>query len=87
MAMAETKVGVVFQFFAKPSVAAVRMTDGTLKVGDRVHILGNTTDFTQTVDSIQVDRNPIQEANAGSQVGIKVKERVRPNDTVYKVME
>jgi translation elongation factor EF-Tu-like GTPase len=83
--MAENKVGEVFQFFAKPSVAAVRITDGQLKLGDKIHVLGHTTDFTQTVDSLQVDRKPIEEAKAGDSVGIRVHDRVRPNDVLYKV--
>ncbi|MFH1404454.1 MAG: EF-Tu/IF-2/RF-3 family GTPase [Candidatus Altiarchaeota archaeon] len=83
--MTETKVGEVFSFFPKPGVAALRMTNGTLKVGDRIHVLGHTTDFTQTVNSIQVEHNQVGEANAGDQVGIKVESRVRPNDTVYRI--
>jgi translation elongation factor EF-Tu-like GTPase len=83
--MPETKVGEVFLFFQKSSVAAVKITDGTLKVADKVHILGNTTDFTQTVDSMQVERQQIQDAKPGDQVGIKVADRVRPNDIVYKI--
>ncbi|MBD3387725.1 MAG: translation elongation factor-like protein [Candidatus Altiarchaeales archaeon] len=83
--MPETKVGEVFQFFAKPSVAAVRIVDGSLKVGDRIHIIGHTTDFTQTVDSMQVEKETVEEANAGDSIGIKVLDRVRPHDSVYKV--
>jgi translation elongation factor EF-Tu-like GTPase len=83
--MAEVKVGEVFQFFAKPSVAAIRITDGALKVGDKIHVLGHTTDFTQTLDSMQVDRKPIEDAKAGDSVGIRVHDRVRPHDVVYKV--
>ena len=83
--MAETRVGEVFQFFAKPGVAALRLTEGGLMIGDKIHILGHTTDFTQTVDSMQVDREPIEAAKAGDSVGIKVQDRVRPHDAVYKV--
>ncbi|MFH1054803.1 MAG: EF-Tu/IF-2/RF-3 family GTPase [Candidatus Altiarchaeota archaeon] len=85
--MAENKIGLVFQFFAKPSVAAVKITDGTLKVGDRIHILGNTTDLKQIVDSMQVEHAQIPEGKPGDQVGIKVRDRVRPHDVVYKVTE
>jgi U32 family peptidase len=83
--MPEEKVGEVFQFFQKSSVAAVRMTGGTLNVGDKIHILGNTSDFTQTVETIQADRKPLLEASEGEEVGIKVTDRARPNDVVYKV--
>ncbi len=83
--MAETKIGEVFQYFAKPGVAAVKLTDGPLKVGDRIHVLGHTTDFTQRVDSMQVDRDPIDEAAQGGSIGVKVQDRVRPHDTVYRI--
>jgi len=82
--MTETEVGVVFQYYSKAGVAAVNITAGTLRVGDRVHVLGHTTDFTQTVDSMQVEHEKIVEAKAGQQVGIKVLDRVRPHDKVYK---
>jgi len=85
--MAETKVGIVFQYFSKPQVAAVRLNDGALKVGDSIHILGNTTDLKQHVDSMQVHNQPITEAPVGSEIGIRVEDRVRPNDVVYKVTE
>lgn len=85
--MPESKVGEVFQFFAKPSVAAIKLTDGSLKIGDKIHILGATTDFTQTVSSMQVDKASIEEANQGDSIGIQVADRVRPNDTIYKVEE
>jgi translation initiation factor IF-2 len=84
--MSETKAGEVFEFFQKPSVAAVRITDGTLKVGETIHILGNTTDFAQNVESMQVEHGQVQEAKAGEQIGIKVQDRVRPHDVVYKVV-
>lgn len=85
--MEKIKVGRVFKYFAKPMVAAVQIEEGTLKVGDTIAIQGATTDFTQTVESMEIDRNPIQEASPGQAVGIKVVDRVRPNDFVYKVVE
>ncbi len=83
--MPESKVGEVVKFFAKPSVAAVVITDGSLKVGDTIHFKGHTTDFTQRVDSMQMDNQPVDEADAGDDVGIGVAERVRPGDVAYKV--
>jgi putative protease len=85
--MEKIKVGRVFKYFAKPMVAAIQIEEGTLRVGDTIAIQGATTDLTQTVDSMEIDRNPIQEANPGQSVGIKVSDRVRPNDFVYKVVE
>ncbi len=84
--MNEVKVGEVVKFFAKPSVAAIVITEGTLKIGDMIHIKGHTTDFTQVVDSMQINNQPVNEAKVGEDVGIKVKERVRPGDIAYKVI-
>ena len=79
------EVGKVFKFFAKPCVAAIIISSGELTVGDTIKIVGETTDFTQKVESIEIDRVNIETAKAGQSVGIKVKERVRPNDKVYKL--
>ena len=83
--MAETKIGEIVKFFAKPSVAAIVITADGLKVGDTIHITGHTTDFTQTVDSMQIDNQSVDEAKVGDDVGIKVTDRTRPGDAVYKV--
>lgn len=85
--MAEVKVGEVVKFFAKPSVAAVVITEGSLKLGDTIHFKGHTTDFTQKVDSMQINNQPVDEARVGDDVGIKVDDRVRPGDICYKVTE
>ena len=81
----EVKVGDIIKFFAKPSVAAIKVTEGKLKVGDELHYKGATTDFTEVVESMEVDNNSVDEAGPGAMVGIKVAERVRPGDKVYKV--
>ncbi|MFZ1948112.1 MAG: translation elongation factor-like protein [bacterium] len=83
--MAEVKIGEVVKFFAKPSVAAIVVTAGPLKVGDTIRLKGHTTDFTQTVDSMQVSNAAVTEAKTGDDVGILVKERTRPGDIAYKV--
>ncbi|MBI3331118.1 MAG: translation elongation factor-like protein [Candidatus Omnitrophica bacterium] len=79
------EVGRVSSFFAHPSVAVVDLT-APLKVGDTVYLKGHTTDFQQTVDSMQIDRAPVQEAQAGASVGLQVKERCRKHDVVYKLV-
>ena len=84
--MEERKIGEVVKFFSKIAVAAVKL-EGSLKVGDTIRIGGHTTNFTQTVDSIQIENQSVQEAGPGADVGIRVKERVREHDTVYKVTE
>ncbi|MFC2163179.1 EF-Tu/IF-2/RF-3 family GTPase [Candidatus Altiarchaeota archaeon] len=83
--MTEKKVGQVFSYYPKAEVAAVRMTDGILRKGDKIHILGHTTDFTQNIDSMQIQAEERDEVRSGEEVGLKVHERVRPNDGVYKI--
>ncbi len=83
--MEKERVGVVFKFFAKPSVAAIRITEGSLRPGDRIQFQGATTDFVMTIESMEIDREPVSSAGAGQSVGIQVPERVRPNDAVYLV--
>ncbi len=75
-------VGRVTGFFAKPSVAVVKLS-APLKVGDTVYLKGHTTDFQQTVDSMQIERQPVQDAKAGDTVGLKVIARCRKQDTIY----
>ena len=82
----EVEVAKVVKFFAKPSVAAVEMTEGSLKVGDQVHIKGHTTDFTSVIESMQVDNQDVEEAKPGDLVGIKVPDRVREHDAIFRVV-
>jgi len=83
----EEEVGIVIKFFSKPSVAAIEVKYGNIKVGDTLHFKGATTDFTEDVISMEMDNQAIQEAKSGDMIGIKVKERVRPKDKVYKVLK
>jgi putative protease len=85
--MAEDQVGVVVNFYAKPCVAAVKVTHGMIKTGDLLKYKGATTDFTEVVSSIEIDNQPVEIAKEGDLVGVKVKERVRENDNVFKVIE
>ncbi|MBA7662803.1 hypothetical protein ES703_70836 [subsurface metagenome] len=84
--MPEVVIGKVTDFFARPIVAGIELT-ATLKLGDKIHIKGHTTDMELTVDSLQINNVDVKEAKAGDSVGIKVSERVRPGDTVYKVTD
>jgi translation initiation factor IF-2 len=84
--MEEKKVGEVIKFFGKIGVAAIRLSEGSLKVGDSMRIIGHTTDMTQTIDSIQIENENVQEAGLGMDIGIKTKDRVREHDIVYKVV-
>ena len=85
--MAEVEVGRIVKFFTKPSVAAIEVTGGSIKPGDVLKFKGHTTDFTDEVGRIEVDNQEVEEAKAGDLIGIKVKDRVRENDKVYKVEE
>jgi len=84
--MAEEVIGGVSDFFARPVVAGIELT-ATLKLGDKIHIKGHTTDLELTVDSMEINNVAVKEAKAGDSVGIKVSERVRRGDTVYKVTD
>ena len=84
--MPEIEVGKVTDFFAKPVVAGIELK-GILKAGDKIHIKGSTTDMEFTIESMQIDRVDIAEGKAGDIIGIKVPDRVRQGDNVYKVTE
>jgi len=82
--MAEKEVGTVTRVFSRINVAGIQLTD-SLREGDTIHIVGHTTDFTQEVHSMQLEHEAITEGQAGQEIGLKVRERVRLNDQVYKV--
>ncbi len=82
----EEKIGIVEDFFAKISVIAVKL-EGELKVGDKIHIKGHTTDFIQTVESMQIEHQQVDVTKKGDFVGIKVEQRCRKGDVVYKIVE
>jgi selenocysteine-specific translation elongation factor len=84
--MPEVEIGHVSDFFARPVVAGITLT-GTLKVGDKLHIKGHTTDVELTVASMQIQNANVTEAKTGDAVGIKVPDRVRPGDKVYKITD
>ena len=83
--MVEEKIGIVEHFFTHISVAAIKITDGELKVGDTIHIVGAHSDVTQHVDRMETNRVPVLTAKSGDAIGIKVTEKVHEHDIVYKV--
>ncbi|MCM8799465.1 MAG: hypothetical protein NC900_01870 [Candidatus Omnitrophica bacterium] len=83
--MEEKQVGQITHYYGNIGVGIVALTD-TLKLGDNIHIKGHTSDFTQTVESMQIEHKNVSEANAGDVVGIKVIQKVHPHDKVYKVV-
>ena len=84
--MAEVEVGRVSDYFARVEVAGIELA-GDLSVGAAIHIKGATTDLTQSVDSMQIDRADVEGAGAGDSIGIKVAERCRSGDHVYRVTD
>ena len=84
--MPEEVIGGVSDFFAQPMVAGIELT-ATLKTGDKIHIKGHTTDLELIVGSMQINNVDVQQAKAGDSIGVKVGERVRRGDTVYKVID
>lgn len=85
--MVEEKIGVVEHFFTNVSVAAIKIINGELKIGDTIHIVGAHTDFKQKISSMQIERDSVDCVKTGDEVGIKVKDRVREHDVVYKINE
>ena len=84
--MPEVEIGTVSDFFAKPVVAGIQLT-APLRVGDKIHIKGHTTDLQLTVESMQIDNRNVSDAKAGDAVGIKLPDRARRGDTVLKATE
>ena len=82
--MPEVEIGYVSDFFARPVVAGITLT-GALKVGDKIHIKGHTTDLEMIVDSMQINNLNVTEGKAADAIGVKVTDRVRAGDKVYKV--
>jgi translation elongation factor EF-1alpha len=83
--MPEEEIGKVSTFFARPVVAGIDLTS-SLKVGDTIHIQGHTTDIEVEVESMQIDNVDVKQADSGDSVGVKVTDRVRPGDHVYKLI-
>ncbi len=84
--MAEEEIGKVIDFFTQPVVAGIDLT-GHLEVGDRIHIKGHTTDLELPVGSMQINNVDVKEATAGDSIGVKVTDRVRRGDTVFKIVD
>ncbi len=80
----EQTIGKVSHYFGNLGVAAMQVT-GELRVGDQIHVKGHTTDFTQTVDSLEVNHQKVERAGPGEDIAFKVKDRARVGDEVFKV--
>lgn len=88
--MAEEKkekgLGKVSHYYTKLKVAIIKLKDGLVS-GDKIHVLGATSDFSQKISSMQIKHEKIEKAKKGQTIGLKVKEHAREGDTVYKVVE
>lgn len=82
--MAEQNVGTITHYFAKPEVGVVKLTS-EIKLGDTLRFHGHTTEFQQVIKSMQVEHAEVEVAAAGTEVAIKLSQRVRPHDEVYRV--
>jgi putative protease len=83
--MVEEKIGIVEHFFTNINVAAIKITDGELKIGDTIHFVGVHTDFIHNINSMEINRVPVQIAKKGDAIGIKITDKVREHDIVYKI--
>ncbi|HEY7587784.1 MAG TPA: translation elongation factor-like protein [Thermoplasmata archaeon] len=84
--MERVKVGEVFHFYGKIGVAAIRLTDGDLAIGDTIQIQGPSTNLTQVVEAMQIEHGNVARATKGQEVGVKVGDRARERDLVFKVL-
>lgn len=82
--MEEKEIGKITHYYGNISVGIVELSD-TLKLGDNIHIKGHASDFTQEIDSMQIEHAEVSEAKAGDVVGLKIIQKVHPHDKVYKV--
>jgi len=85
--MEDKEIGYVSNYFSKLSVAIVEITSGPVSVGDTLHIKGHTTDFELKVSSMQIEHESVTEAKKSDGIGLKVSQKVRKGDKVYKVID
>jgi hypothetical protein len=81
----EERIGSVIKFFDKTSIAAIKLDFGDLAVGDTIHLKGNNTDFTQKIETMEFDHQPVQKATRGQFTGVKLSQAAEPFDLVYRV--
>jgi len=84
--MAEELIGTVTHYFGKAQVAGIKITSGELRVGDTIHFVGHTSDFTQKVKSMQIDRAAVDLVSVGDEIGVRVTEHAREHDQVFLVL-
>jgi len=82
----KTQIGEITHFYDRISVAVLSLTD-TLELGEKVHILGHSTDFIQNVTSMEIEHEKVTSVGPGDEVALKVIEPVRKGDAIYKIIE
>jgi hypothetical protein len=85
-APAEEAIGTVTHYYSHLGVAVIQVNKGVLRVGDRVHVKGHTSDFSQTIDSLEYEHQRVEQASAGQSVGTKVIDHAREHDIVYRIL-
>ena len=85
--MSKQQIGSISHWFGKINVVVIEIHKGTLSIGDTIQIKGQTSDFTQTIDSMQLDGEDVEKAKKGMSVGVKVSDRARRTDSVFKVSD
>jgi len=83
--MQEKEIGKITHYYSHLSVGIIELSDA-LKVGETIHIRGHSSDFTQNVDSMQIEHASVLEAKPGEVIGIKVIDKAHPHDKVYKII-
>jgi len=83
--MQEKEIGKITHYYGHLSVGIIALSD-TLKLGETIHIKGHSSDFTQSIDSMQIEHADVPEAKSGDAIGIRVAQKVHPHDKVYKVI-
>ncbi len=83
--MQEIEIGKITHYYGNISVGLIELSD-TLKLGETIHIKGHSSDFTQSIDSMQIEHADVPEAKSGDVIGIRVAQKVHPHDKVYKVI-
>ena len=84
--MEEKKIGAISHYYGHLGVGIIKIEAEGIKVGDTLHFKGHTSDFQQTIDSMQIEHKDVQEAKVGDMVGMKVSEHVREHDEVFKIV-
>ena len=83
----EEEIGTIIHYYSRINVGILELSHGELKVGETIHIKGKTTDFSQPVDSLQIEHKSVESVKKGESAGIRVNEHVREGDKVFRVTQ